>query len=68
MGQKFTAGWNSLTMHIVKFKLAMKNETLSLDGEKLIPAVGAECGFIHETYFFFKKNKRKRIKKIYTVN
>lgn len=55
MGQKFIAGWNSLTMYIIKFKLAMKNETLSLDGEKLIPAVGAECCFIHETYFFQKQ-------------
>ena len=45
----------------IKLKQAMKNETLSLDGEKLIPAVGAECCFIHETFFSpQKKGKRNR--------
>jgi len=38
-------------LYTIKFKLAIKNETLSLDGEKLIPAVGAECCFVHETFF-----------------
>lgn len=38
----------------------MKKETLSLDGEKLIPAVGAECCFIQETFFFKSKGKRKK--------
>lgn len=44
----------------------MKKETLSLDGEKLIPAVGAECCFIHE--IFFDKKQRKKKQKLYTVN
>lgn len=42
----------------------MKKETLSLDGEKLIPAVGAECCFIHEI-FFDQKPKKKETKVIY---
>lgn len=37
-----------------------KKKTLSLDGEKLMPAVGAECCFSHETLIVFQK--------IYTVN
>lgn len=36
-------------------KSSGKKKTLSLDGEKLMPAVGAECCFIHESLIFSKK-------------
>jgi hypothetical protein len=56
-GKMFRARWNSLTTYInVKQAIEKKEKkTLSLDGEKPIPAVGAECCFIHETLIISRK-------------
>jgi hypothetical protein len=53
-------------IHIyIKHIRGHKNETLSLDGEMLTPAVGAECCFNQETckIYNLKKKNKKKIKK-----
>jgi len=40
----------TISLYTIKAKLTIKIETLSLDGEKLILVVGAECCFVHETF------------------
>ena len=46
------------------FKLLFTYATLSFDGEKPIPAVGAECCFDQEICTFDKKKRKRKINNI----